>query len=421
MTALNDLNNRLRSVAQEIAALVRPSNDPNFAGWGQFVDAQAHTHQIGSYGTCAAILAILSADPAHQVDPRVSAQVAEFWNAGESAGEKLRRQNVRLAFLVLCLAKTTDATLATVRGEVVQELRTRQLPSGAWGDWFHPNEPTQARADTTAWVALALARLQANDATAIRGAEYLLIEMSGAGAAKRLSPIAVAAAITILPVRQRTQELIARAQSLLDEIEGGDRENISFFDYIADDGGQTRVARDYICFPEFYPLSLILRGLHEVASVAALPRLSLRRIDAANGLLALVQDGHPYRLRGAKFAATVDQAMLFLAYENLSRCRSKWDTVVTALRPAGEWAKNSFVTRVVLPVALLAGAAVTMEDPSAIGDGFKILTGSESPLLKTWTDEYKSAIRLAVAALLLLSANVPLSVPKFIRRKMIRG
>ena len=417
MNSLEDIPNRLRSISAEVLLAARIAPGTNNLGWGQFVDAPAHSHQIGAYGTCAAILTLMAGDPGHPIDARIAAQVDEFWRGASPGALKLRSQNIRLAFLVLCLAGTVEPTLAAVLQEAINELRGRQMNNGAWGDWAHQSEAPQARSETTAWVALALARAGPGDPHAIRGAEYLLTEINGAASSKRLSPIAVGAALTILPENQISGDLIRQAKMLLGRSQAGDGEAISFFDFVEGQAGASRIARDYLCFPEIYALTLVLRGLHKHGSWPSVFGNALRRLEVADVLLNLVEDGRPYKLRGAKFAATVDQAMIALAYENLRECKSKIDPFIQSVRPLFAWLRENLVVRVVVPIAFLALAAATMEEVKTLAELMNFV-GLDSSSLNSWLTSRESVVRVSVAIFLILTPWIPLSVLNFVRRKI---
>src|ERR1019366_2190423 len=136
------------------------------------------------------------------------------------------------------------------------------------------------RAEATAWAVLALARLDRTDPRAIKGADYLVRQLSGAGHLKVLSPMAVAAAVSVLPRDRPTTELRQRALSLVKSMQVDEEECISFFDYMH---AGTRMARDYLCFPAFYPLSLLTNGLLRQAGWMEVWPLAAGRMGAIDG------------------------------------------------------------------------------------------------------------------------------------------
>ena len=143
----NDLTSSLR---------ISPEN-PAHAGWGQFLNAEGHKEQIGPYGTCAALLYRQIAVENSDIDQRVIAQLKQFWE-DDGHNEKLKLQNVRVAFLVLSLAKIDDEGLQGLKEEAVTALLSRQLEDGSWSDWHNDGGQDRgpSRPEMTAWALLAL-------------------------------------------------------------------------------------------------------------------------------------------------------------------------------------------------------------------------------------------------------------------------
>lgn len=417
MNPIDDLAGRVRVISTEVQNNIRASlHRAGLAGWGQFIDAAAHAHQIGPYGTCAGLLAISIGQPGAATDPRAVAQISDFWSSG--AGSKLYEQNVRLAFLVLCLARIQEPTLAAVRDAVSQELRARQLQDGSWGDWRDSNGiPPSGRPDTTAWVVLGLSRLNPADAAAMSGAEYLARHAAGNGQLRTLSPIAIAAALSVLPRDKQPSELKRRARKLVDSMRVDEEEHISFFDYLRPIPGSIRMDRDYLCFPAFYPLSLIISGLLSHSHILEMPRLAVSRIYTIEGLTDMIGTSRFYRLPGARFAATVDQAMVALTYEQLEANPTSIDSTVVLLRPIWLRISNSIIVRVYLPLIVIACAIATLQSPKVVPEAIQQLTGVQLDGLITFIEDHTSVIQLAVATLLAVFPQLPGSVLAFIRRR----
>lgn len=413
---LDEIKNRLGEIADVIEASPRRDETGSLEGWGQFVDAAAHTHQIGSYGTAAALLVLHTADATYNVNERVVAQIEKLWGGNSRASQKLRTQNVRIAFLVICLSKVTNPKLLAVRQAAVDALRSRQMQNGAWGDWNHDTEPPQARLEVTAWVALALDMVQPRDPSAERGAEFLLEEQRAAGQSKRLSQLAVGAALAILP-KEKAESLLFRAKEMLRQTAIDDSEAIAFFDYIEDVEGGTRISRDYVCYPEIFATSLLLRGALKNSGPIGALGLSFRREEAIGKVLALIDDARPYKLRGAKFAATVDQAMLCLTYDNLVRSRSRLSKFAALISPMHSWLSDGWIGRVILPTIFLGAAGATLEDPTSVVQLSEMVSRTELDGAETWVKDKESPIRVVVAALLALSSNLPASIWRFVRQR----
>ncbi|MEL7681414.1 hypothetical protein AAG602_09640 [Citromicrobium bathyomarinum] len=415
---LDEIKNRLGEIADVIEASPRRDETGDLEGWGQFVDATAHAHQIGSYGTAAALLVLHTADAKYNVNDRVIAQIEELWRGDSRASKKLRTQNVRIAFLIIALSKVLNPNLVAVRSEAIEELRSRQIENGAWGDWDHQTELPQARLEATAWVALALDLVNPGDAFAVRGAEFLLDEQRAAGQSKRLSQLAVGAALAILP-KEKAERLLFRATEMLRQSAIDDSEAIAFFDYIEDSNGGTRISRDYICYPEVYSISLLLRGAIKNCGKIGSIGLAFRREETISKILTLIDDARPYKLRGAKFASTVDQAMLCLTYDNLVRSGSALSDLASIISPIQNWLSDGWVGRVVVPIILLGAAGATLEDPASVIHVLEMVSGNDLEATEDWVNTNESPIRIVVAALLALSSNLPASIWRFVKQRIL--
>jgi hypothetical protein len=413
MIDLDELGGCIRLIATRVSNQVRAvPGRPELAGWGQFVDA-VHVHQIGPYGTYAALLTISIGNPGHTFDRRVMKQAEEFWTLRES---RLFEQNVRLAFLVLSLARIQQDSLQQVCTEVANELRSRQLADGSWGDWRDTAQlPAVGRPEATAWVVLALGRLSSTDPAAIKGAQYLATQMTGMNQPQLLSPIAVAAAISVLPRKQQNAALRRRARHLVQNMQVGQEENISFFDYMQSD---TRLARDYLCFPAFFPFSVLVKGVLRDCSFVELPMLASARIRLTARLYAVIDAGQFYRLPGAQFSATVDQAMVALTFEQLRESTTKIDGLVGRMLPIWRGVSSNFFIRVVAPLIIVAGSIVTLQSPSAIPRSIQQLTGKPMDNWIKLADKNASSIQLAVAFVLAVFPQLPKSAFVFLKRKI---
>ena len=325
---------------------------------------------------------------------------------------------MRIAFLIIALSKVLNPNLVAVRSEAIEELRSRQIENGAWGDWDHQTELPQARLEATAWVALALDLVNPGDAFAVRGAEFLLDEQRAAGQSKRLSQLAVGAALAILP-KEKAERLLFRATEMLRQSAIDDSEAIAFFDYIEDSNGGTRISRDYICYPEVYSISLLLRGAIKNCGKIGSIGLAFRREETISKILTLIDDARPYKLRGAKFASTVDQAMLCLTYDNLVRSGSALSDLASIISPIQNWLSDGWVGRVVVPIILLGAAGATLEDPASVIHVLEMVSGNDLEATEDWVNTNESPIRIVVAALLALSSNLPASIWRFVKQRIL--
>jgi hypothetical protein len=194
-----------------------------------------------------------------------------------------------------------------------------------------------------------------------------------------------------------------------------EEECISFFDYMH---AGTRMARDYLCFPAFYPLSLLTNGLLRQAGWMEVWPLAAARMGAIDGLTKMIGNSRLYRLPGASFAATVDQAMVALAYEQLKENPPSIDPIVARLRPLVRWASNSVFVRVVLPLIIIVCAIVTLQSPAAVPTAIQELTGAPLGKMIKFAQNNSSVIQLAVAIIIAIFPQLPRSVWTFARRRL---
>ncbi|MGO7769834.1 hypothetical protein ACC736_32885 [Rhizobium ruizarguesonis] len=419
MSDLDTLADRIKLIALEVQKnpRVNPDNDHE-TGWGQFIDAPAHSNQIGPYGTCAALLLLSLALPQTSVPETVKAQLRAFWDE-PPASNKLTKQTVRLAFLALCFAKTTDASLATLRDEAIKTLLARQLSDGGWSDAWHEETIHQtSKTDATAWVVLALLRAGSQDRAAKKGAEFIQYQLTDDEGANNVSAIAVAAATSALPTSEQTSKLRKRAALLLKTSEVTQEEHISFFDYAETTGGKMRLARDYLCFPAFYSQAHILTGLQKTKNPLKYVWVRLHRIRYVERLLTLVPlKGGAYRLPGASFAATVDQAIIGLVHETLEQSPTSFDLAFRILRPISGWLSGSVFIHVVVPILVIAVAVATTTDIQAVPKLLKAVTDIDTPKITEFLGLNADAIRIVITLFLVLVPSLPSYVWGFIRKK----
>jgi hypothetical protein len=286
------------------------------AGWGQFIDATSPVFQIGPYGTAAGVLVSQVAFPTQAIDPRVKARLQKFWD--EKPNGKMYPQNVRLAFTALALAKASDTALVTLRQEITGELIKRQQDDGSWDDAVaHAASSAGGQPDATAWVILALRRCGGYEPAVEKGARWLAERCGPSGATSLLPIVGIAAAIACRKDFRSVPGLHARGLEILSNTAVNREELISFYDYEERKGSEQVQSRDYLCFPAFYPLAVLIMGLGAKAKFWENIRLTTLRSDAIRKLSEL-SDGHPYKSNPtARFSSTVDQAMYALAYEEM--------------------------------------------------------------------------------------------------------
>ena len=393
MTEINQLYGRIRAISEQITAVMRTEpKDSNLAGWGQFLEPNSPVFQFGPYGTAAGIAVNQIAYPDTAVDDRVRAQLRAFWE--QKPEGKLFPQNVRLAFTVLGLGKAPQPELAALRDEIATKLRNRQLADGSWSDAV---TPSGGRADVTAWAVLALKRVGGSDVAVERGAKWLANKVEGSGRIQLLSLIGTAAAILGHPEPGSVPGLRARGFEILDENSVNREELISFFDYDELREGSSVQMRDYLCFPAFYPVSILINGLSKDARFIEAVRLHAYRSDAIKKLAEL-SDGHAYKLPAARFSSTVDQAIYALSCEQLATAESSQQRGTSLLAPAYKWSRKSLWVQFFLPLVVVALAVVTLREPTTVPLALRPVLGGRIDWLVTFTTAYKPFSSILLSA-----------------------
>lgn len=402
----NDLTSALR---------VSPENDQH-AGWGQFLNAEGHKEQIGPYGTSAGLLYRQIAIDNAEIDQRVVDQLLQFW-AEDGNDEKLRLQNVRVAFLILALAKTEDLKLQKLKDEAVSALLERQLEGGSWSDW-HDNTGSDrgpSRPEITAWALLALHRDGTHQDAVVKAQTYLL-SLVKTGRSLTLSNFAKAVLLFTLPKGEKLKSLAADARQYVSRFDDQSAETISFFDYLKPgDGGLTTIKRDYLCYPTLLIYSLMIAGLSKHGSAWSVVQNSTRREALSRELTFALERDNFFRLPGAKFAATVDQAAIALSFESLVTSRTQFDRIGNFLVPITSKVMGSWWVSIVLPGTLLISALWILNSPN-----FATSMSSKEWIislgLDQWITDNDGLVRLIASVVPIALAYLPNYVASRIKR-----
>lgn len=258
MIVTTPVSGYLSRLAQRFDENLRTSpSDPTQKGWGQFIVAEHHSNQVGLHGTSAGLLVKLAANPNSTIDDGVVNYLTTQWAGRHKTSQKYFNQTVRLAFMILALAKPSDDRLLPLRNEAVAELLKRQHGDGTWGDWHQEDSAAQAppRPETTAWVILALVRLTQDDirqniANAGRFLQNYALGFSRID--KEVDPLLIGAIMHALPSQETNSLVRASAVRLLLQNQPNTDLQIYFFDYILSNGSSSQVKRDYLCVPHLF-------------------------------------------------------------------------------------------------------------------------------------------------------------------------
>jgi hypothetical protein len=417
----SDILPLLRAASQGVTAALRPQpNDPSLAGWGQFLNAEGHKEQIGPYGTSAALLLQSIANTAATVDARVVKQIQTFWEF-PITDSKLRQQNARMAFLLLALAKTGDAALKKIEQAAAQELIKRQRPDGAWADWSDPAEQTPGppRPETTAWVILALHRSGHGKDQIKKGQTYLQNLVSSKPEDAGISRFALGVLLWTMGSTDLHRKTVLAGLAQVQVLSGSPDEAISFFDYLkpSDEAGKAKVLRDYLCYPNIFTESLLIAGLSKHGSLPVRFKTTGARVKLLAKLKTILETGHPHKLPGAAFAATVDQAMIAFSCECLFESESRFDPPLRFVTSVWGYLRENVFSHVFLPLLLVAAATVAINDTKTFVGLINMMPFAFAKTVSDWVTLNEGLSRIIAAAVLWVFANLPGNIWSWLKRR----
>jgi hypothetical protein len=428
MTTVDNLRGYVARLAQRFDENIRTSvSDPTQKGWGQFIAAEHHSHQIGLYGTSAGILVKTIASSQTQIDHAVQKYLSEQWNLRHNQSQKYFNQTIRLAFLILALARAEDQLLKTIRDEAVKELVGRQRRDGAWGDWAQDGEERSAppRAETTAWAVLALTRLNEsstkNELT--NGARFLQLQaLSFARIEAEVDPLVLGVILQASPHVEIDPRVHRAAVAFLSQERPGPELHIYFFDYVLNETAVQQVKRDYLCVPRFFAYCLLAGAPtigHKTVSPESL-RVALAHWRAIKQLEAILES-EPLRTSQSRYPATVDQAFVALAVEYLARRSLRFGYFFDIGIPVFRSLRQNFVVRVLFPLLVLSVLGAVAHEPMNVSDLVVWTRGTESEALHTFVEKNASVLQvLAIGLGFLLGQPLLRSIKTWFQKAWFR-
>lgn len=411
---------QLHAIGESIHGAKRSNpKEKGISGWGQFLDVEEHKEQIGPYGTCSVILFNQIMNPEAEVDRDVVAQIKRFWEEA-SENRKLRRQNVRLAFLIVSLAGLNNPDLVRIRDEAVQLLLQRQNQEGAWGDWAINGSDGSPRQETTAWILLALNRL-GTATEAVKSAQgYLLRRVGPSGTRSTISDFAAAVLLETVERGRAPRNLISRAKSALRRFDDEGTERIQFFDYFEESNGDEspRLKRDYLCYPALLSFALLTSGLTKHSRFLGQLVAAKSRISLSVYLQEMVGSGSYYILPGAARASTVDQAIIALSFECLRNSEAFYDSKLLSIRPIISIVKQNILFRLVLPILMSTIAIVSIQDPGHLLWLVPDWTWIDRKVIEREINDSKDLIRIVASVFLFFANSVPGNVVEYVKGRL---
>lgn len=336
--------------------------DKQQKGWGQFFEAETQADQIGLYGTCAGVAVKTAQNKDAAVDSGVELFLAASWKE-----PKNYNQNVRLAFLILCLSRSNNSALATIREDAVKELLRRKHPDGAWSDGLEqPAAKLPPNKISTAWALLALCQVRPN-ATLEDTANYLHgVILASRRIDKEVDPLLLAALLTAMEPAKIDKRVRRAAARVLRRQKPSDNPTIYFFDYRVPRGKNgTKARRDFLCVPQFFAYAALAATTPKFRpSIESFSReIGFHKIRIA---LSDMLEKAPLKNPRSEYPSTVDQAFLALALVLGIRMDTGFRNVVATLAPLYYAFKESYATRLLFPLIAIPLIAISAKDPKMI-------------------------------------------------------
>ncbi len=264
---------------------------------------------------------------------------------------------------------------------------------------------------------MALHRCGRTEENVTKAQEYLK-NLVRAGRSVTLSSFAKAVLLYTLPKGAKLKSLKLSASDFISSFGDQSTETISFFDYLEPgQNDQTTVKRDYLCYPSLLTFSLMVAGLSKHGSLfSVLKNASVREALAVELSTALSNDTF-FRLPGAKYAATVDQAAIALAYEHLSVSRARFDRLGNLFVELTNKLKRSWFVSTVAPAALVVLAFWILNTPD-----FALKLASASWVsglnLDNWVLANETKMRLIASIVPFVCAYLPGYVYQRVRNRL---
>ena len=238
------------------------------AGWGQFLHVSRVHSQTGLYGTASGLLVRAIAGRLAGAEPDANARLLVRWyrdrqNTG-SQSSRYFAQTLRLAHLHLCVRIANIAPIAETQAEIYDDLMSRQLNDGLWGDWWlsprsHDSTP---RLFTSALVLLSFGLLDSPpsahpDGRLTKAAERLERGILGHGDPPSAHIAVTAAALTCTAGHKVGRDFSRLAVSvarnspwrIVDQ-------TIYFYEFREPHGDAARFSRDYFIIPPAHLLAI---------------------------------------------------------------------------------------------------------------------------------------------------------------------
>ena len=247
--------------------------------------------------------------------------------------------------------------------------------------------------------------------------DYLTDLITNQNGSSPLSPFALGTLLytwddTPLPGRLRL-----RARQALTTLYGSADEGISFFDYLSntnDEQQHWRIARDYICYPNILPQSLLLDGLSRTSKGISLLRINRKRFILLGKIHSCLQHQDYFKHSGAMYASSVDQALLALSFDILRQTCTRTNALLYSLFRCFDNRFVKFTATIALPSVLLLAAFIAIADVATLASVFG---EKQESRLGNWLIRNDEWVRVVAGMVVWLTAPVPTAIWKWARDK----
>ena len=204
-------------------------------------------------------------------------------------------------------------------------------------------------------------------------------------------------------------KLITLAKSSLKQFDEEESERIQFFDYYEEADGNNPISprRDYLCYPAVLPYALLTFGITKHSGPTGYLGAARARIALGKQIERMIHSGSYYVLPGAVRAATVDQAVIAMAYEYLKLSETAFDGVLARVVPHLSRIRQNVLIHLFLPLFLTVVALIAVQDPRHLLLLIPDLTWLNREAISSSINQNEKLIRLVASIVIFFAAPVP--------------
>ena len=264
---------------------------------------------------------------------------------------------------------------------------------------------------------LALHRTGEGQDALAKARNYLTDLITNDKSPSSLSPIVLGALLYTWNESPLPNRLHFQARGTLDTLNGSADEGISFFDYLSSSGADQdrRIARDYICYPNLLPQSLLLDGLARQNKRLGSLKFKRQRFVLLEQIHSCLRHKDYFKHSGALYASSVDQALLAWSFDILNETPTRVGAFLYFLYRCYDNIYVKFVATILIPLVLIVAASIAIVDVSMLAT---IFGGEQEGSLGAWLIGNEELARVGGGVIIWATAPVPAAVVKWIRNRV---